>query len=75
MSYSIIGKNFILCCGNTEFVCPICKRPDDGDDFANALSKSKRGFIYRNCKGCNRKLFITSDMCGDLVVLEHKSTA
>lgn len=71
MSYQIIGKGFLLQMCDTKFICPICERPDDGEDFSEALNKSKRGYIYRNCKGCKRKLFITSDIKGDLVVLEY----
>jgi hypothetical protein len=70
MSYVMVMNKAILCCYETEVTCPCCGRIDDGEKWSEALDKSRRGYIYRNCPGCHRKLFICSDMTGDLVAEE-----
>jgi phage FluMu protein Com len=70
MSYIMVMNKAIICCYETEVTCPHCSRVDNGEAWEEALQKSKRGYIYRKCPGCGRKLFITSDMTGDLVASE-----
>lgn len=64
-----IGESFgYLCVVETEFKCPKCECPHTEDDYYRQLSKSKRGLIYKKCKGCGTKLGITSDIRGDIRV-------
>lgn len=73
MAYALKVPGGLLSMYETAFVCPICERPDDGVEFSEALHKSKRGYVYKKCKGCKRKLFVCCHINGDLFVSEpHK---
>ena len=73
MSYSILIPNGILTMCETAFECPVCSCKHTSDDYEDRLMKSKKGLIYKQCKGCKRKLGITTNMMGDVVVWD-KST-
>lgn len=51
----------------TSFNCPICTCPHTEDDWYDKYSKSDSCVIYKNCKGCKRKLGITTDFDGVVV--------
>jgi len=58
----------ILCMSETDFKCPKCGCPYHEEDYYSQLYKSKRGLIYKSCKGCKTKLGITTDIRGDVRV-------
>lgn len=68
MGESIRIPNGIISLVDTDFKCPKCECPHSENDYYNMLSKSKRGLIYKQCKGCKTKLGITIDMRGDVQV-------
>jgi hypothetical protein len=68
MSYTIRMPNAIITCVEVDFKCPKCGCPHSEEDYYNRLNKSKRGLIYKACKGCKSRLGITVDMMGDVVV-------
>jgi len=64
-----IGSGYgFLCMSETDFNCPKCTCLHQEADYYSQLDKSKRGFIYKKCKGCGTKLGITSDFKGDVQV-------
>jgi hypothetical protein len=68
MGYSIAIPNGILSMCYDEFDCPACTCHHTGKDYEDRLFKSKRGLIYKKCKGCKTKLGITTDYKGDVHV-------
>ena len=68
MSTTIRMNNAIITLADTEFKCPKCECPHSEDDYYNKLYKSKKFYIYQNCKGCKTKLGISNNMKGDVVV-------
>ncbi len=52
----------------TSFNCPICECPHTENDWYDSYNKAKTIVIYKKCKGCRKKLGITIDMTGDVVV-------
>jgi len=68
MGTSIRIPNGIISIVDIDFKCPKCEYPHSEEDYYSSLSKSKRGLIYRQCKGCKTKLGITIDMRGDVQV-------
>ena len=65
MSQSIRIPNGILSIVDVDFKCPKCQCPHSNEDYYERLNKSKKGFIYKKCKGCKTKLGITADITGD----------
>lgn len=67
MSTAILIPNGILCLADVDFKCPSCEYPYS-EDFSDRMNKSKYGNIYIKCKGCRKKLGVTSDMAGKMQV-------
>jgi hypothetical protein len=71
MSTVIKIPNGILTLCDTDFACPICTCKHTEDDYFDKLDKSKRGYVFMKCKGCKRKLVVTScPLKGDVIVFE-----
>lgn len=68
MPKTIIIPNGFLTVVETDFKCPECNQGYTEEDYYNRLSKSKKFYIYKTCKGCSAKLGISSDIKGDVVV-------
>jgi hypothetical protein len=68
MTYLIRIPNGIITMADADFNCPKCECEHTEDDYYARLNKSKRGLIYKQCKGCKTKLGITADMRGDVRV-------
>ncbi len=51
-----------------DFVCPQCGKEYHEEDYYTQLYNSKRGLIYKRCKGCGNNIGITSDIRGDVRV-------
>lgn len=68
MSQSIRIPNGIITFVSVDFNCPKCDCPHSENDYYAQLYKSKRHFIYKQCKGCKTKLGITTDIRGDVRV-------
>jgi NAD-dependent SIR2 family protein deacetylase len=68
MSYCIPIKNGILTMVDVDFKCPNCEHEYEEKDWYPQIEKSKTGLIYKKCKGCGKKLGITTDMKGDVQV-------
>jgi uncharacterized C2H2 Zn-finger protein len=64
----IAGALVSLC--NTDFKCPECGEVHSEKDWYPRFFKSKHGTISRQCKNedCKKRLGITTDMRGDVVV-------
>ena len=58
----------IICLVETDFNCPNCEYRYEAKDYETRLFNSKRGVIYKTCKGCGRKMGITTDIQGDVRV-------
>ena len=50
------------------FKCPSCKHEHLENDYIKKLEKSKNYLTYINCKGCKKKLGVTVNYMGDVVV-------
>jgi len=61
------GVGILTLC-ETDFNCPKCGYLYHEKDYYSQLYNSKRGLIYKQCKGCKTKLGITSDIKGDIHV-------
>ncbi len=51
-----------------DFECPKCTYLHTEKDYYKQYANSKKGFIYKKCKGCKTKLGISFDMHCDVVV-------
>ena len=67
MGYGINSNGFHLSMCHTDFKCPKCTCHHDADDYQDKLQKSKKGYIYKKCKGCKTTLGITYNVIGDVV--------
>jgi transposase-like protein len=65
MPTTVIVPNGIITMAITDFDCPKCTCPHDESDYYEKMRKSTNGFIYISCKGCKRKIGITTDIRGD----------
>jgi uncharacterized C2H2 Zn-finger protein len=65
-------KNGIVCLAKTDFNCPVCGKQYTESDYTRQLDKSRHGLIYKRCKGCGKRIGITTDMHGDVRVWEKK---
>ncbi len=61
-----------LTMAEVEFKCPACSCDHNGKDWEHKLEKSKKTYCFINCKGCKRKLGVSLDYRGDVVVWEVK---
>jgi len=61
-------ENGFLDFSNTDFQCPSCKHEHIEDDYIKKLEKSQHYLVYINCKGCKKKLGLTINYMGDVVV-------
>ena len=68
MSKSVFIKGGILTLADVDFKCPNCQHEYGEDFYYKQLYNSAKGLIYKVCKGCKKKMGITSDMKGDVVV-------
>lgn len=68
MSKTIFFGGALVTIAETDFICPACTCPHTESDYYDQLYKSKKGLIYKACKGCKTKLGITYAMNGDTVV-------
>jgi RNase P subunit RPR2 len=57
-----------LCFSKTDYNCPECNHLHEGSETSEALEKSKRGYVFRNCEKCGKRLVIAPDYKGDLLV-------
>jgi len=55
MGYSVRIPNGIISMVYVDFKCPKCECPHSEKDYYDRLYKSKRGLIYKQCKGCKAK--------------------
>lgn len=65
----IVGGGFILHVNESAFVCPVCTCPQDANDHT-AYRKAQSPCVKVKCKGCNRKMNLTTDLSGRLIVTE-----
>ena len=68
MSKTLIIPDGFLTLAESDFKCPKCNFGYTEEDYYNRLSKSKKFYIYKTCKGCKVKLGVSSDIKGDVVV-------
>ena len=68
MSNTKIFAGAIVTFFETDFKCPKCDCPHSENDWLPRYENSKKGLIYRSCKGCKTKLGITTDIKGDVRV-------
>ena len=68
MTKCIQIDNAIITLCETDFKCPKCDYVYHEEDYYSQLDKSKRGLIYKHCKGCKTKIGITTDIRGDVRV-------
>lgn len=68
MGYCLPIKDGILSMVDVDFNCPNCQHEYNEADWYPQLDKSKKGLIYKKCKGCSKRLGITTDIRGDVVV-------
>lgn len=68
MGYAIKVQNGIVCMATVNFSCPGCGYDYTDEDYEKQLLKSKRGLVYKRCKGCGEKIGITTDITGDVAV-------
>jgi len=68
MSYCRRIGGAIVTFVEVDFNCPKCNYGYTEKDYSEGLYNSKRGLIYKSCKGCKTKLGITTDMLGDVHV-------
>lgn len=66
MTKCIQIDNAIITLCETDFKCPRCGYVYHEEDYYSQLDKSKRGLIYKHCKGCKVLLGITTDIRGDV---------
>lgn len=64
------GGSLSLC--ETNFDCPICTCSHSEEDWYSKYSKSKIGYIYISCKGCKRKIGVSTDITGDVKVWDKE---
>lgn len=62
---SLKVPNGIVHLNESKASCPNCGAHVPMSESDEALQKSKNGFAEIICKGCFRKIGITSDMMGD----------
>ena len=55
-----------------DFKCPKCECPHGEEDYYSRLDKAKRGYIYKQCKGCKTTLGISFDYKGAVVWLKEE---
>ncbi len=70
MTYSVRVPNGIITMCETDFNCPICQCLHTEEDYDKAMKRSSSGSIYKNCKGCKRKIGVAIDFKGDIHVWE-----
>ena len=68
MTKCIKVPNGIITLCETDFKCPRCGYVYHEEDYYSQLDKSKRGLIYKHCKGCKTLIGITTDIRGDVRV-------
>lgn len=70
MSKAIIFNRGIVTVCETSFLCPICGCPHEEADWYPKMEKKNLPVIYIKCKGCKRKIGVSSNITGDVVVWE-----
>ncbi len=68
-----VGGGFLIGVNETEFTCPICEFSQDACEN-KAFNNRNYPVVVIKCKGCKRKLELSTSMGGRLTVTEKKAT-